>query len=93
MRDAHSKCADDIKDRCNNGEPTLIPELIRCRIFDNIIRPTRRLIYHDRSLFYYVKNNPTEHYNSIVVKFVVGKRVPLCSIKHNMHTKHAQDCL
>lgn len=71
----HSKCPAYIKSHCKTDEINHIPEMIQTGILEKFMKPTRRLIYHSTSLFWYVNNNVAEHYNSIVAKFVGGKRI------------------
>lgn len=58
-------------------EDNLVDQLKRFEIWDDILRARNLLIYHTESLMYNFNNNAAELYNSILAKFIGGKRVNL----------------
>lgn len=57
------------------GEDNLVGELKRYEMWDGIVYARNLLTYHTESLMYNFSNNAAELYNSILAKFVGGKRV------------------
>jgi len=57
------------------GEDNLVDELKRFELWDDIIRARNLLTYHTESLMYNFNNNAAELYNSILAKFIGGKRI------------------
>lgn len=62
---------------CNSsrGETNFVPQLIEYGLYDKIVSVVRQLSNQSRSLIHNVNSNPVEHYNSVVAKFVGGKRI------------------
>lgn len=71
----HSDCPSYIRERCQELEENYIPALKISGTYEKLAQPTRRLMYYASDLLGGYTNNPAEHYNSIVAKFVGGKRV------------------
>lgn len=53
----------------------LILDLKKSGLWDDVTRAVNLVAYHTDSLLYNVNNNCVESYNSIVAKYVGGKRV------------------
>lgn len=61
-----------------NAEPNVqnyVPEMEKCGLWQDISAAKNLVAYHADSLIYDVNNNYVECYNSVVAKFVGGKRV------------------
>lgn len=52
-----------------------VPEMVECGLQQDIIATKNLVAYHADSLIYDVNNNYVESYNSVVAKFVGGKRI------------------
>jgi len=59
----------------NETEINLVPEMQKCGIWNDILAAMNLVAYHSESLIMYVNNNVVESYNSIVAKYVGGKRI------------------
>lgn len=70
----HSNCPDYIKEYCKEEE-NYIPALMKSGTYEKLSSPIRKLMYCAKDLLLGENNNIAEHYNSIVAKFVGGKRV------------------
>lgn len=57
------------------NEINLIPDLQKCGILNDVNAAVNLVAYHCNSLIYHVNNNCAETYNSVVAKYVGGKRV------------------
>jgi hypothetical protein len=57
------------------GEENIVPDLKNYGVWDDICRARNLPTYHTESLMYGYNNNSAELYNSILTKFVGGKRV------------------
>lgn len=57
------------------GEDNIVPDLKIFGVWDDICRARNFLTYHTESLMYGYNNNSAELYNSILTKYVGGKRV------------------
>jgi len=57
------------------GEENIVPDLKIFGVWDDICRARNLLTYHAESLMYGYNNNSAELYNSILTKYVGGKRV------------------
>lgn len=73
----HAKCKSINYFKCENNlsEKNLIPAMKDCGIYEDIMVSLQRLIDNASSLILNMDNNLAEHYNSVVCKFVGGKRV------------------
>ncbi|KAL4118949.1 hypothetical protein QTP88_011827 [Uroleucon formosanum] len=60
------------------GEENYVPDMKRVGLWDDIGSIRSALTYHTESLMFNLNNNAAENYNSILAKFVGGKRVNLC---------------
>lgn len=70
----HSNCPEYIKENCKEEE-NHIPALMQSGTYDKLSIPIRKLMYCSKDLLLGETNNIAEHYNSIVAKFVGGKRI------------------
>lgn len=61
--------------RKKESEFNLVPEMQKCGIWNDIMAAVNLVAYHSDSLIYHVNNNVVESYNSIVAKYVGGKRI------------------
>lgn len=71
----HSNCPDYIKHHCKHDDQNFVPALEECNTFEKMSSAMRHLMYCAKDLIQGESNNVAEHYNSIVAKFVGGKRV------------------
>jgi len=58
-----------------SNEINLVPELQNCGMWNDLIAAVNLVAYHANSLIHNVNNNYVEGYNSIVAKYVRGKRI------------------
>lgn len=70
----NSSCPSYILDRCDELDENYIPAM-KTGTYEKLSQPTRRLMFYASDLLRGHTNNPAEHYNSIVAKFVGGKRI------------------
>lgn len=63
-----------------------VPEMVECGLWQDIIAAKNLVAYHADSLIYDVNNNYVESYNSVVAKFVGGKRINY-SLRGNNYIK------
>lgn len=88
----HKNCPSYIKEFCKEEE-NLIPALIESGSYEKLSIPIRKLAYCAEDLLLGESNNIAEHYNSIVAKFVGGKRVNFAfpnSIYYKAHAAAVQ---
>lgn len=71
----HSNCPVYIKQYCKDDDRNYVPALEECNTFEKMSSTMRQLMYCAKDLIQGESNNIAEHYNSIVAKFVGGKRV------------------
>lgn len=71
----HEKCSKYFCSGHKEGEKNLVSELVSCGLFEEITKAVRYLAYNSRSLIYDVDSNVVEQFNSIIAKFVGGKRI------------------
>ncbi|XP_022160289.1 uncharacterized protein LOC111026498 isoform X3 [Myzus persicae] len=71
----HTNCRQYFCQGTKEGEDNLVDELKRFELWDDITRARNLLTYHTESLMYNFNNNAAELYNSILAKFIGGKRV------------------
>lgn len=81
----HANCPAYVKDFCKEEE-NYIPALIESGSYDKLSTPVRKLMYCAKDLLHGESNNIAEHYNSIVAKFVGGKRVNF-ALSNSFHFK------
>lgn len=70
----HANCPSYIKAFCRDEED-FVPSLKACNTFEKMSAAVRQLMYSAKDLILGESNNVAEQYNSIVAKFVGGKRV------------------
>lgn len=71
----HSQCA---KYFCSGEKPNecnLIPSMKECGLHNDIMSHANRLILNSRSLIKNMTNNNAECFNSVIAKFISGKRI------------------
>lgn len=71
----HSQCD---KYFCKGKKPNelnLIPNMKECRLYNDIMSHTNRLIYNSRILIKNMTNNIAECFNNVIAKFISGKRI------------------
>ncbi|CAI6367305.1 unnamed protein product [Macrosiphum euphorbiae] len=73
----HENCSDYFCTRKDLGEENYVPDMKRVGLWDDIGSIRSALTYHTESLMFNLNNNAAENYNSILAKFVGGKRVNL----------------
>jgi hypothetical protein len=56
-------------------EQNLIPLMEKCGLYNDVIACANRLAHHSSSLIRNMTNNSAENYNSVLAKFIGGKRV------------------
>lgn len=71
----HANCPTYIHAHCKNDDRNYVPALEQCGTFEKMSSAMRQLMYCAKDLIEGETNNPAEHFNSIVAKFVGGKRV------------------
>jgi len=84
----HSNCPDYIKKFCKEEE-NYIPVLMQSGSYERLSIPVRKLMYCAKDRLLGETNNIAEHYNSIVAKFVGGKRVNFALSNSFSHKAHA----
>jgi hypothetical protein len=63
------------KDTPNTAEASMLSTMTECGLLDDICSAGYRLKFHAKSLIKNVNNNSAERYNSILAKFIGGKRI------------------
>ncbi|KAL4083865.1 hypothetical protein QTP88_029181 [Uroleucon formosanum] len=71
----HDKCDSYFCSKNKENEVNLVPELQKYGVWNDLIAAVNLVAYHSNSLIYHVNNNSVETYNSVVAKYVGGKRV------------------
>lgn len=72
----HAKCQELQYFKCDNkNDQNLVPMMAECGIYEDLMTALQRLSDNASSLVMNMDNNLAEHYNSVVCKFVGGKRV------------------
>lgn len=75
----HARCKDINYFKCDNkNEKNLVLAMKDCGIYDDILTALKRLEDNASSLIMNMDNNLAEHYNSVVCKFIGGKRINFC---------------
>ncbi|KAJ8964298.1 hypothetical protein NQ317_000094 [Molorchus minor] len=72
---SHEKCDEYFCTGVKAGEENLIPEIIECGLKQDIINCLQRVVTHSSSFLANKNNNAAELFNSLVNKYVGGKRV------------------
>ncbi|KAJ3641437.1 hypothetical protein Zmor_027944 [Zophobas morio] len=84
----HSSCDSYFCNSHKDDEENYVPEMIECGLMDDLQSCGARLLHNGHSLMLNMTNNAAETYNSVVSKFVGGKRQNF-SIK-NSYSKRCQ---
>lgn len=71
---SHNNC-DEYFCKKKDTELNYVPDMKLCGLFDDIMSAVHLMAHHTSSLIYGVNNNCVEGYNSLVAKFVGGKRI------------------
>lgn len=71
----HTNCSTYFCKGTKIGEINLVPVLKLLGVWDEIVAAKSLVLFHAESLLYKLNNNAAESYNSILAKFVGGKRV------------------
>ncbi|KAK5640569.1 hypothetical protein RI129_011380 [Pyrocoelia pectoralis] len=82
----HESCDSYFCQGNKEGEVNIVPDMIECGLFDDIESSGKRLVQNVHSLILNMKNNAAETYNSIVCKFVGGKRINF-SVKNSYEVR------
>ncbi|KAK5648395.1 hypothetical protein RI129_003287 [Pyrocoelia pectoralis] len=82
----HESCDSYFCQGNKEGEVNIVPDMIECGLFDDIESSGKRLLQNVHSLILNMKNNAAETYNSIVCKFVGGKRINF-SVKNSYEVR------
>lgn len=81
----HEKCATYFCKRNENLE-NRVPEAEKCGILNEILMVLKRVVDHANSLILDVTNNICEQFNSVVNKYIGGKRINF-SLKQSYNTR------
>ncbi|KAL4084111.1 hypothetical protein QTP88_027946 [Uroleucon formosanum] len=71
----HTNCLSYFCKGRKDGEINLVPQMKSLGIWEELVAAKSFVLFHAESLLYKVSNNATESYNSILAKFIGGKRV------------------
>ena len=71
----HEKCDTYFCNGSKDKEKNFIPELEQCGLYNDIVIHLNRLVNNSSSLLKNMTNNASENYNSVLAKFIGGKRV------------------
>lgn len=84
----HAKCKELKYFKCNptEGEVNLVPSMKICGLYSDLEACLHRLIQNCSSLILNMDNNMAEQFNSIVCKFIGGKRINF-SLKGSYQTR------
>jgi len=58
-----------------SNEINLVSEIQNCGVWNDLISAVNLVAYHANSLIHHMNNNYVKGYNSIVAKYVGGKRI------------------
>ncbi|KAE9524511.1 hypothetical protein AGLY_015099 [Aphis glycines] len=75
----YSNCANYFCDGPKESEVNLVPQMENCGLFKDILGARNIVAHHAQSLIHNVNNNAVEGFNSVVAKYVGGKRVNFSS--------------
>lgn len=81
----HEKCASYFCKKKNNEE-NRVPEEEKCGLMNEISMIIKRVVDHASSLILDVTNNVCEQFNSVVNKYIGGKRINF-SLKQSYNTR------
>uniref|UniRef100_A0A2S2PQZ9 Uncharacterized protein n=1 Tax=Schizaphis graminum TaxID=13262 RepID=A0A2S2PQZ9_SCHGA len=82
----HTHCAQYFCMGPKDGENNLVPDLEKSGLWNDILAARNLLAHHSSSLIHNVNNNCVENYNSVVAKYVGGKRINF-SLKGSYQTR------
>ncbi|XP_060858281.1 uncharacterized protein LOC132935681 [Metopolophium dirhodum] len=82
----HTHCDQYFCDSLKDGENNLVPDLEKSGLWNDILAARNLLAHHSSSLIHNVNNNCVENYNSVVAKYVGGKRINF-SLKGSYQTR------
>lgn len=71
----HTNCLSYFCKGRKDGEINLVPQMKSLGIWEELVAAKSFVLFHAESLLYKVSNNAAESYNSILAKFIGGKRV------------------
>lgn len=71
----HTNCLSYFCKGRKDGEINLVPQMKSLGIWEELVAAKSLILFHAESLLYKVSNNAAESYNSILAKFIGGKRV------------------
>ena len=71
----HDSCDSNFCSGAKHGEVNMIPEIKKTKMYGDIMSVNRRIMNNASSLLHNVDNNVCEQFNSIINKFLGGKRV------------------
>lgn len=72
--DIHTDCSKYFCNKTGDFSKSL-EQLQFFGVWDDIVWAVNSLAYHSKSLLYVASNNAAEHFNSVVSKFIAGKRI------------------
>lgn len=73
----HNKCDNYFCNKKNNCEENWVPQSIQCGMLIEINNAVNRLVFNSKSLIIDVDNNIYEQFNSVINKYIGGKRINL----------------
>lgn len=82
----HTHCAQYFCMGPKDNENNLVPDLEKSGLWNDILAARNLLAHHSSSLIHNVNNNCVENYNSVVAKYVGGKRINF-SLKGSYQTR------
>ncbi|XP_060853836.1 uncharacterized protein LOC132931819 [Rhopalosiphum padi] len=71
----HTKCEQYFCPGPKQCETNLVPEVIKCGLMNQIDHILRRVVDNAKSLLFDIDNNYCEQFNSIINKYIAGKRL------------------
>ncbi|XP_050512375.1 uncharacterized protein LOC126888289 [Diabrotica virgifera virgifera] len=71
----HNLCKTIKYFKCEGQDTNIIPVMKECGIYEDVMSALQRVIDNASSLIMNMDNNLAEHYNSVVCKFIGGKRI------------------
>lgn len=82
----HNNCAQYFCKGLKDGEKYFVTEMEKSGLWNDILAARNLLTHHSCSLVYNVNNNCVENFNSVVAKYVGGKRINF-SLKGSYQTR------
>ncbi|KAF5270848.1 hypothetical protein FQR65_LT17771 [Abscondita terminalis] len=71
----HKNCSTISYLTCEGGQINYVEDMTACGLYEDILVCFQRLIDHASSLMLNMTNNLAEQFNSVICKFVAGKRI------------------